>query len=241
VNTKQISIVASLLIISLGFGESAHSSQLGTYVGGGFAYSKRKADVASLDSDRDFLLERLAYTTTEQGPVTTKDTSFGYSATLGYRMSAHFAFEGTYSKLSTYQYRSTQHGFVTLTDFSTDPPSGVEYPGDAKVAIDIEDSALQIDMLYFIPRGYRWEFYGRGGFVIASTKVDFRIDNPVAVFKPKLSSSSNTYHVGVGFTYSLLEVYGLRMEYNHAFGVGGNVVGGKHDIDSISLGVIVAF
>jgi opacity protein-like surface antigen len=239
--TKQNSIIASLSIVGLLLCGSAQSAQLGTYVGGGAAYSTRNSDLNSLNANRDFLLERLAYTTTEQGKVTTSKDSIGYAATLGYRVSAHLAFEGTYSKMSRLQYRSTQQGYVSLTDFTTNPPTEVPYPGQAKVGIDIDDSALQIDALYIIPHDYRWEFYGRGGIVVASTRVKVRIDDPLGVFKPELSNSSNTYHVGVGFAYSLWEVYGLRFEYNHAFDVGGNVVGGKHDIDSLSLGVIVAF
>ncbi|HEU4655700.1 MAG TPA: outer membrane beta-barrel protein [Steroidobacteraceae bacterium] len=236
------SIIASLLAASLFLCDSAFAAQLGTYVGGALAYSKRDADVNMLNFDRDILFDRLAFTTTEPGTVTTKDADVGYSATLGYRASPHWAFEGTYSKLSTLKYRSNgQQGYVTLYDFSKSPPEPVTYPGDADLAFDIEDSALQIDALYIIPRGYRWEFYGRGGIVVANTRMFGKIRDPIGTVKPEFSESSNTYHVGVGFTYSFLEVYGLRMEYNHAFGVAGNGAGGKHDIDALTLGVIVAF
>ena len=207
-------------------------------------YAKRDFDMASLQFSRDYLLDQLAYNVQEQGPTTTEDTGIGYWATLGYRATGHWAFEGTYSKLSLMQYKSTAtQGYSVRTDFSTTPPTPLIFPGPATTKFDIEDNALQIDALFIIPQGYRWEFYGRGGFLIATTKVEAKVDEPASAtpHKAQLSTSSNTYHVAVGFTYSMLEVYGLRVEYNHAFAVGGHVIGGEHDVDSITLGVVVAF
>jgi opacity protein-like surface antigen len=244
VTIKKIAIIASLLITGSCLCCGAQAAQLGTYVGGGVGYSKRDFDKASLMSNRDFLLSQLAYTVTEQGPSSTEDTGIGYWATLGYRATAHWAFEGTYSKLSSLQYKSeATQGYSTRPDFSTNPPTPVAFPGPASTKFDIEDDALQIDALYILPRGYRWEFYGRAGFAIATTKVEAKIDEPASSVghKAELSSSSNTYHAGIGFTYSLLEVYGVRVEYDHTFAIGGNVVGGEHDVDTITLGVIVAF
>jgi hypothetical protein len=244
VTLKKIAIIASLFITGSTLWGSAQAAQLGTYVGGGVGYAKRDFDAASLQANRDALLSQLAYRVDEQGPTTTKDKSVSYWATLGYRASAHWAFEGSYSKLSTLQYKSTDsQGSSLRYDFRTNPPTPLVYPGPATTTFDIDDNALQIDGLYIIPRGYRWEFYGRGGIVVASTKVRARIDEPSSNIphKAQLSTSSNTYHAAVGFTYSMLEVYGLRVEYNHVFSVGGSVVGGDHDVDSVTVGVVVAF
>lgn len=239
---KKAAIIASLLVAGSFLCGVASAAQLGTYVGGGVGYSKRGFDEASLAVNRDYLLDQLAYTVQEQGPTSTKDTGIGYWATLGYRASAHWAFEGSYSKLSSLEYKSeATQGFSTRSDFSTTPPTPIILPGPSTTKFDVEDNALQIDVLYIIPRGYRWEFYGRGGILVGSTKVTAKIDDPAGVHKAELSTSSNSYHAAVGFTYSMLEVYGLRVEYNHSFNVGGNVLGGEHDVDSITLGMIVAF
>jgi hypothetical protein len=242
VTLKKIAIIASLLGAGLCLSGGAQAAQLGTYVGGGLGYSKRNFEQASLDANRDYLLAQLAYTTVEQGPTTIEDTNLGYWATLGYRATGHWAFEGTYSKLSSLEYKSVAtQGYATRTDFSTSPPTPIIIPGSSTVKFDVEDNALQIDVLYIIPRGYRWEFYGRGGILVANTKVKARIDDPAGTHKAELSASSNSYHAAIGVTYSMLEVYGLRLEYDHAFAVGGHVLGGEHDVDSINLGVVVAF
>jgi hypothetical protein len=215
---------------------------LGTYVGGGASYSKRDFKLQSLHEARDDILQQFAFTTVEQGPVTTEDTGIGYWATLGYRATAHWAFEGSYSKLSTLKYKSSAEGYSTLPVLGTPPIA--TFPGSSVIKFDIEDNTLQLDALFIIPRGYRWEFYGRGGLLFGSSKSEIRLDNPgVASGKGSSSDSYTSYHAGVGFTFSMLEVYGLRLEYDHAFAVGAdsNQLNEKHDVDSITLGVIVAF
>jgi Outer membrane protein beta-barrel domain len=240
---KKIAIIASLLIVSSCLSGGAWAAQLGAYVGGGVGYSKRDFDQTSLRGNRDALLDQLAYTVLEQGPEKTTDTSLGYWANLGYRATAHWAFEGSYARLASLEYKSTANqGFASRTDFGTSPPTPFTFPGPSTTKFKIDDNVLELDALYIIPRGYRWEFYGRGGLSVASTKVDARINDGAGLHTAQVSTSSNTYHAGVGFTYSLLEVYGLRVEYKHTFALGGtHVVGGEHQVDSLTLGVIVAF
>ena len=241
---KKIAIIASLLITSSCLCCGAQAAQLGTYVGGGIGYSKRDFNQATLDGARDDILGQLAYTTLEQGPTSTEDTGVGYWATLGYRATARWAFEGSYANLSSLKYKSTAtQGYSTVVDFSQQPHPLKDIPGPSTLKFDIEDNALQVDALFIIPRGYRWEFYGRGGFVFGSIKSELRADTPGGSPKGEASDSYSSYHAGIGFTYSLLEVYGLRFEYNHAFSLGTsrNPLTAKHDVDSLTLGVIVAF
>jgi opacity protein-like surface antigen len=244
VTIKKTAIIASLLIAGSCLSCGVQAAQLGTYVGGGVGYSKRDFNRDALDAFRDTIVDQLGYTTLEQGPITAEDAGFGYWATLGYRATAHWAFEGSYSQLSSLSYKSTAaQGYSTVVDFSQESLPLVDVPGPATLKFDAEDNALQLDALFIVPRGYRWEFYGRGGVVIGSLKSKFSFDSPGGRAKGEASDSYTSYHVGVGFSYSLLEVYGLRFEYIHSFSLGTdrNALTAKHDVDSIALAVVVSF
>lgn len=224
--TRLIFIVLPLAILAGSLGSTARAAQLGPYVGGSYGITERDFGIEPFD---DFFLNGFFPGTgfiveSHSSSLDTKDR--GYMALIGYRLTAHLAIEGMFVDLGEMTYRA-----ATVGSFDDSDPFAL----DTKLVGKL--SGIGLHVLGIWPINYRWEIYARGGVQFTSPKLGGRIDNVPLDFRP---DSATDLVGGVGIAMSMLEVYGLRLEYMRVFDAGESGTA-ESDTDFLSLGFIVAF
>ena len=141
------------------------------------------------------------------------DEGSAYGFVVGWRMSEHFAFEGGYMDLGDVKYREHAAGVF----HEPIPPQA----GTLQQNIDSSTSGIQMSALGILPLTYRWEVYARGGVLISnSTESIFVLDDLGSSGKLRATKSGFDLLAGVGISFSLAEIYNLRLEYQRVFDAG---------------------
>lgn len=210
---------------SLALVTSSQAAQLGFYAGGAFGTTERDLDVANFDR---FLLESFLPSlgfqpTANTSSLDTKDS--GYAGLIGYRISRHFAVEGLFADFGEFEYRATTDGIFDERSIST------------QTRLTGKTTGLAIHGLAILPLSHRWEIYARGGVQFTSPGLRADLDGIRIEFD---TSSTTDFVVGAGIAMSMLEIYGLRLEYQRVLDAGDSG-SPEADIDMLSLGFIVAF
>ncbi len=224
--TRRAWAIVSLAAIAAGFGQAAQAAQLGPYVGGSFGITERDFDKEPFD---DFLLNGFFPAvgfepTSHESSFDTQDQ--GYTALIGYRITAHWAIEGMFLDLGEITYRATSTGVIDDSEpFTVD----TKFVGKA--------SGIGLYALGIWPISYRWELYGRAGVQFTTPRLTGRIADGFIDFD---RDSSTDFVAGVGIAMTLMDIYGARLEYMRAFDAGSSSTI-EADADFISLGIIVAF
>lgn len=210
---------------------TAQAAQPGFYVGGFYGQSDKDSNI------QDY--RAYAATAIYPSPVVqltvesltdsldTKDATFGFLA--GYRFNTHFAVEGGYTDLGRVSYRAKARGNIT----------GV--PTDATLNFDSETAGLTVSALGIWPLSYRWEVYGRAGALFSSN--DFSIYYVDVEQDPKtdqFSDSDVDFYAGIGTSFNFLEIYDVRLEYQHIIDAGDKNTD-EANADVISIGITVVF
>ena len=230
-NPTRIFAVATAIAAFASTMPAAQAAQPGFYVGGLYGQGKKQIDIAGFDT---YALTQVFPSPNVQLTVesmTSKlddsDSAFGFFG--GYRFNTHFAVEGGYLDLGTVAYRLNARGNIT----------GV--PTDATLNVDTETSGMTAAVLGVWPLSYRWEVYGRAGALFSSNDFRARYDdieqNPR---RAEFSESDVDMLAGVGTSFSFLEIYDLRLEFQRIFDAGDKTTG-EADLDLISLGISVVF
>lgn len=209
----------------------AQAAQPGFYVGAFYGQGEKQIDIAGFDT----------YATTQVFPSSNvqltvdsmtsslddSDAAFGFFT--GYRFNTYFAVEGGYLDLGNVKYRANARGNVT----------GI--PTDARLNVDTETAGITLSALGIWPLSYRWEVYGRAGALFSGN--DFRAFYDDVEQRPRRAEFSENdvdMIAAIGTTYSILEIYDLRLEFARIFDAGDKTTG-EADVDMISLGVFVTF
>lgn len=222
-------LIVAIVFITLGaaFVPISQAAQLGPYVGGSYGTTDRDFAIAPFDSFflNDFFPD-VGLTPTPGGHTSSLDTSDkGFAGLIGYRITAHFAIEGMFLDLGEMTYRATTQGTLS------------EEPFTAETKVVGKMSGIGLYGLAILPLSYRWELYARGGVQFTTPRLDGRINNLVIDFG---RDSSTDFVAGAGISMSMLEIYGLRLEYMRVFDAGERRTA-EGDTDFLSLGFIVAF
>ncbi len=225
-STRLALAILSVAAMAAGFGPAAQAAQLGAYVGGSYGITERDFNKEPFD---DFLLEGFFPTTTfvptsHESSIDTKDQ--GYTALIGYRITAHLAVEGMFMDLGEMNYRATTQGIFDETD-----------PLTVETRITGRTSGIGLYALGIWPISYRWEVYARGGVQFTTPRLDGRINNGILDFR---RDSAADFVAGAGIAMTVLDIYGARLEYTRVFDAGKQATT-EADTDLISLGIIVAF
>jgi OOP family OmpA-OmpF porin len=225
--TRRLIVAIFTMTLWAAFVPISRAAQLGPYVGGSYGTTDRDFGVAPFD---DFFLNvffpDVGLTPTPGGHTSSLDTSDnGFAGLVGYRITAHFAVEGMFLDLGEMTYRATTEGTLS------------EEPFTAETKIVGEMSGIGLHGLAILPLSYRWELYVRGGVQFTTPRLDGRINNLIIDFG---RDSSTDFVGGAGIAMSMLEIYGLRLEYMRVFDAGDQRTA-EGDTDLLSLGFIVAF
>jgi hypothetical protein len=222
--------------LGLAAGHSATAAERGFYVGGHFGQSSKDAPRSFYELFNDDI-QRFVFFTPTQETTSFDDTDTAYGLVIGYRLTAHFAVEGGYSNFGSVTYESRSTG---------------TYPQDSgttNVNIESETTGFTITALGVFPLSRDWELFARGGVLFADNKLSIEVNSTGQRFIPPLGNhisaadSGGTTNViaGVGLTRRFFDIYDLRLEYERAFDVGDEDLGGKGDLDSVLLGLTVTF
>jgi hypothetical protein len=216
---------ALLASASLVFAPVAQSAQLGLYFGGSFGQSERDLTIDVFDNYflNGFFPEVGFIPQSHTSSLDTKDT--GYSALFGYRISRHLAVEGTFTDYGEVHYDAVTDGIF------------IEEPLTATTRVTGKMTGLGVHALGILPLSHRWEVYVRGGVQFTSPRLTAVIDGGALRFD---TSSTTDILAGVGIAMSVMDIYGVRLEYNRVFDAGDNK-SLESDLSMLSLGFIVAF
>ncbi|HKS58809.1 MAG TPA: outer membrane beta-barrel protein [Steroidobacteraceae bacterium] len=230
----RVAIIAFIALAGSAAVTTAGAAELGVYAGVSYAMVKKDStrsvfenEAAAVDAFAGFIPDPATITSSFDD----EDSSYGF--VVGWRMSEHFAFEGGYMDLGEVKYRRHASGV-----FVSDPPG----PGTFQQNIDSGTSGIQLSALAILPLTYRWEVYARGGVLIANnTENLFVLDEQGTGGKARATKSGFDLLGGVGVSFSVAEIYNIRLEYQRVFDAGDDATLDAADVDLMSLNVSVSF
>lgn len=144
----------------------------------------------------------------------------GFKLFGGYQFNRYFALEGGYFDLGKFGFTATTVPNGSLHDLST-------FRG------------INADLVGILPITEKFSAFGRLGVNYAKTNDSFSSTGLVNVQNPNPSAHDTNYKFGVGLQYAVTPSLGLRAEAER-YRV-SDAVGGKGDIDLLSVGMLYRF
>jgi len=223
-------IIAFIVLAgSVGAG-TARAAQTGIYAGVSFAMVEKDSSRSAFQDEALLVYNAFGFTpTSTSASLDPKDSSYGF--VVGWRLTEHIALEGGYMDLGTVAYKDRSTGL-----FANTPP-----PENWAQNIETSTSGIALSALGILPLTYRWETYARGGVLIANSEESVFITDGVNSQKLRATQSSFDLFAGVGVSFSLAEIYNIRLEYGRVFDAGDDKVLNEADVDMASLNVTVSF
>ena len=223
-------IIAFIVLAgSVGAG-TARAAQTGIYAGVSFAVVEKDSSRSAFQDEALQVYDAFGFTPTSTSTsLDPKDSAYGF--VVGWRLTEHIAFEGGYMDLGTVAYKDRSTGL-----FANTPP-----PENWAQNIETSTSGIALSALGILPLTYRWETYARGGVLIANSEESVFITDGVNSQKLRATQSSFDLFAGVGVSFSLAEIYNIRLEYARVFDAGDDKVLNEADVDMATLNVTVSF
>ena len=223
-------IIAFIVLAgSVGAG-TARAAQTGIYAGVSFAMAEKDSSRSAFQDEALLVYDAFGFTpTSTTASLDPKDSSYGF--VVGWRLTEHIALEGGYMDLGTVAYKDRSTGL-----FANTPP-----PENWAQNIETSTSGIALSALGILPLTYRWEMFARGGVLIANSEESVFITDGVNSQKLRATQSSFDLFAGVGVSFSLAEIYNIRLEYGRVFDAGDDKVLNAADVDMATLNVTVAF
>jgi len=231
-------IIASIALAGSAAVATAEAAELGVYAGVSYAMVK-KDSTRSVFEDQAAAIAALAGFEPDPATRTSSfdDEDSAYGFVVGWCMSEHIAFEGGYMDLGDVKYREHASGVFVSSDPDIPPE-----PGTFQQNIDSSTSGIQLSALGILPLTYRWEVYARGGVLISNnTAIVFVLDELGNSGKLRQTKSGFDLLAGVGISFSLAEIYNLRLEYQRVFDAGEADTLDEADVNLATFNVTVSF
>jgi opacity protein-like surface antigen len=209
----------------------AHAMDEGFYMGGFYAHVEQDPAIAPFDDLSARIYEDQGYTLlTKESRIKAADSTWGF--VVGYRWLPHLAFEGTWFDLSDVRYGSADTLRVVTQDGAT-----IEGSLDSSIKTSIGGPALSA--VGILPISYEFELYGRAGAMLSSSELRISQSN----FRGSIgdSSTSADWIAAIGASYTFIDVYTARLEYQRVFDAGDDEILIEEDIDTVSLQIVVTF
>ena len=166
---------------------------------------------------------------TTTGSFDTKDSSYGF--VVGWRLTEHIALEGGYMDLGEVVYRDRSTG---LRDNVPDPQNWAQN-------VESSTSGIALSALGILPLSYRWEVYARAGVLISNNTESVFITDGIDSESLRASKSGADLLAGVGVSFSIVEIYNLRLEFGRVFDAGEDDTLDEADVDMATLNIAVSF
>jgi len=209
---------------------TARAAQLGVYAGVGYAQVEKDSTRSVFEQEALTIYNGFGFEPeTTTATFDSEDSSYGF--VVGWRMSEHFALEGGYLDLGDVTYRDRSTGL-----FGNAPP-----PQNWAQNVESSTSGIALSALGILPLSYRWEVYARAGVLISNNTESVFITNGIASESLRASKSGADLLAGVGISFSLVEIYNVRLEYGRVFDAGEDDTLDEADVDMAQLNITVSF
>jgi hypothetical protein len=230
-------IIAFIAVAGSAAVAPVHAGELGVYAGVSYAMVKKDSTRSVFENEAlavDELVLFVPQSTTAS--FDSEDSSYGF--VVGWRMSDHLAFEGGYMDLGDVSYRQHNEG----TYFSAADPPNPPRAGTLQQNIDSGTSGIQLSALGILPLSYRWEVYAKGGVLISnSTESVFLANDLGQTTRFRVTQSGFDLLAGAGISFSIADIYSVRLEYVRVFDAGDADTLDEADVDMAALNVTVSF
>ena len=229
----RVAIIAFIFLAGTAAAVPAQAAELGIYAGVSYAMVDKDSTRSAFETEALAIYDLVNFVPeTSTATLDSKDSSYGF--VVGWRFSEHLAIEGGYTDLGDVEYRDHSDGAFI-------PPEGPPIPATLHQNIDSSTSGIQLSVLGILPLSYRWELYARGGFLISNNTEDVFITDGVQSEKLRGTKSGLDFLAGAGISFSILEIYSLRLEYQRVFDAGEPATLDEADVDLATLNVTVSF
>jgi hypothetical protein len=223
-------IIAFIVLAGVVGADAARAAQLGIYAGVSYALAEKDSTRSEFEDEAVAIYNAFGFTpVATTGSFDAKDSSYGF--VVGWRLTEHIALEGGYMDLGEVVYRDRSTGFVT------------GFPDAENWAQNVESSTsgIALSALGVLPLSYRWEVYARGGLLISNNTESVFITDGVGSESLRASKSGLDLLAGVGVSFSIVEIYNIRLEYGRVFDAGDDDTLDEADVDMATLNVTVSF
>jgi hypothetical protein len=223
-------IIAFIVLAgSAGFG-TARAAQLGIYAGVSYAMVEKDSMRSEFEAEALLVYNAFGFSpTSTSASLDAKDSAYGF--VVGWRLTEHIALEGGYMDLGDVAYKDRSTGL-----FANTPP-----PENWAQNLETSTSGIALSALGILPLSYRWELYARGGVLIANSEESVFITDGNQSQKLQANQSGFDLFAGAGISFSLAEIYNIRLEYGRVFDAGDDEVLDAADVDMATLNVTVSF
>lgn len=217
-------LAASVLVAG-----NAGAAELGFYAGGFYGESENELEqgpfaATALVVYSDYGFEAQEVTSSFE----TGDSTYSFFG--GYRWLRNLAFELGYLDLGSVKYADQASGIFL----------GTGEPENWNQRISSSTSGFTLSALGILPLNHRIEAFARGGVLLSSGELRYRISDGVGSDSQSGSKSDVDLLAGVGLGFTFAEIYTLRAEYQRVFDAGDEATG-EADVDVYALGITVVF
>lgn len=232
---NKTALVASVLFCLAGMQE-ATANEPGFYVGGYFTQNSKEVSRTEYQL-LNAALQEFFFFDPEQEQLSFDDSDTGFALIAGYGFTQYFAIEGGFARLGQVTHKSRASGNFPLE------------AGTMNTTLESETTGFLASVVGMWPLTRNWELVGRVGLLVADNNFKFSVRSTGNEFIPPggnsaseaFSKTSTDTYASVGVSRRLFEIYDLRLEYQRVFASGFEITGGKADLDSVMLGLLVTF
>ena len=223
--------IIAFIVLAGGVGAgNARAAQLGIYAGISYAMVEKDSNRSVFEDEALAIYNAFGFSPqTTTGSFDAKDSSYGF--VVGWRLTEHIALEGGYMDLGEVVYRDRSTGFR----------AGVAGAQNWAQNVESSTSGIALSALGILPLSYRWEVYARGGVLISNNTESVFITDGVNSEPLRGSKSGADLLAGVGVSFSIVEIYNLRLEYGRVFDAGDDDTLDEADVDMATLNIAVSF
>jgi opacity protein-like surface antigen len=226
----RVAIIAFIVLAGSAGCGTARAAQLGIYAGVSYAMVEKDSTRSAFEDEALLVYNAFGFDPqTSTASLDSKDSAYGF--VVGWRLTEHIALEGGYLDLGDVAYKDRSTGI-----FNNTPPAE-----NWAQNIETTTSGIALSALAILPLSYRWEVYARGGLLISNSEESVFITDGVGSEKLRATKSGFDLFAGAGVSFSLAEIYNIRLEYGRVFDAGDDDVLDEADVDMAALNITVSF
>ena len=223
-------IIAFIVLAGGVVAGNARAAQLGVYAGISYAMVEKDSNRGAFEEEALAIYNAFGFAPqTTTGSFDAKDSSYGF--VVGWRLTEHIALEGGYIDLGEVVYRDRSTGLFA------DQPE----PEDWAQNVESSTSGIALSALGIWPLSYRWEVYARAGVLISNNTESVFITDGIGSESLRASKSGADLLAGVGVSFSIVEIYNLRLEFGRVFDAGEDDTLDEADVDMATFNIAVSF
>ena len=213
----KIGLWMSSIVCAHALAATAHAQQ--------YAYRGPYAGGALGPSTMSFQGDSLGVSNATASSLSTEQKSTAFKGFGGYRFNPNFAAEG---------------GFVYFGKFRA--TRTVTAPSAGTARSDLTVFGGYVNAVGIAPLSQHFELFGKLGFIVTGAVADRTSTGSVALVGDSVGAHiERNLHLGAGAEVRFTPTFGMRLEYEKAFGVGDAKTIGAGDIGVVFLGLAFRF